>query len=270
MSPIPKHRSQVSPFSLSPFPDPELTTTDHETIRLNNFSVLESIGPNRALVTNTVNPDEFSVDLSHLATTTPAFTYRVHADSDTALASQCPIDINPVWKPQADKLGLLLQYRLSSSCTLPRPVTLSNVVFVATYEGARASGVQTKPSGTHLKDKHIVYWRLGDVTLTEDWAKIICRVIGEQNAEPMPGKVEVRWEWAPPAHLASEIGSGISVARLLPEGKGKGKAVEVDNEDPFADVGSAPSSPDPPGQQGRAWTDVPLVKRLVAGKYESK
>ncbi|KAK4244471.1 Muniscin C-terminal mu homology domain-containing protein [Corynascus novoguineensis] len=256
--------------ALSYVPDPEAPFADHETIRLNNFSVLESIGPNRALVTNTVNPDEFSVDLSHLATTTPAFTYRVHADSDTALASQCPIDINPVWKPQADKLGLLLQYRLSSSCTLPRPVTLSNVVFVATYEGARASGVQTKPSGTHLKDKHIVYWRLGDVTLTEDWAKIICRVIGEQNAEPMPGKVEVRWEWAPPAHLASEIGSGISVARLLPEGKGKGKAVEMDNEDPFADAGSAPSSPDPSGQQGRAWTDVPLVKRLVAGKYESK
>lgn len=135
--------------------------------------------------------------------------------------------------------------------------------------------MQTKPSGTHLKDKHIVYWRLGDVTLTEDWAKIICRVIGEQNAEPMPGRVEVRWEWASPAPLqgttqGSEAGggSGISVSRLLPEGKGKGKAVEPpEEEDPFADVGSPPASPD---FAAPAWVDVPLVRRLVGSKYESK
>jgi len=257
-------------IALSYVTDPDAPFADHETIRLNKFPLLESIGPNRVFVTNTAIPDEFSIDLSHLTTTTPAFTYRVHADSDTALATHCPIAIHPVWKPQADKLGLLLQYRRNPSCALPRPVTLSNVVFVATYEGARASGVQTKPSGTHLKDKHIVYWRLGDLTLTDDWGKIICRVIGEQNAEPMPGKVEVRWEWAPPAHSATEGGSGISVARLLPEGKGKGKAVEIEEEDPFADVGSAPSSPDPTAEgQGRAWADVPVVRRLVAGKYES-
>ncbi|KAK4034744.1 Muniscin C-terminal mu homology domain-containing protein [Parachaetomium inaequale] len=263
-------------IALSYVPDPDSPFADHETIRLNKFSLLESIGPNRVFVTNTATPDEFSVDLSHLTTTTPAFTYRVHADSDTALASQCPIAIHPVWKPQADKLGLLLQYRLNPSCAFPRPVTLSNVVFMATYDGARASGVQTKPSGTHLKDKHMVYWRVGDLTLTDDWAKIICRVIGEQNAEPMPGKVEVRWEWAAPAaHGESTTeggaggGSGISVARLLPEAKGKGKAVEVD-EDPFADVGSPPASPDFAAAQGRAWADVPVVRRLVGGKYESK
>jgi hypothetical protein len=271
-----------SPFtgmssSLTTIPSPRLTTPDHETIRLNKFSLLESIGPNRVFVANTSQPDEFSVDVSHLTTsTTPAFTYRIHADSDAALASHCPIAIHPVWKPQADKLGLLLQYRLNPSSSLPRPVTLSNVVFLATYEGARASGVQTKPSGTHLKDKHVVYWRLGDVTLTEEWSKIICRVIGEQNAEPLPGRVEVRWEWSSPAPVggvgvAGEVGSGISVARLLPEGKGKGKAVEAEEEDPFADVGlSAPASPDLVGGLGRAWADVPAVRRLVSGKYESK
>ncbi|KAK4237330.1 Muniscin C-terminal mu homology domain-containing protein [Achaetomium macrosporum] len=257
-------------IALSYVPDSNSPYTDRETIRLNKFSLLESIGPNRVFVSNTPVPDEFTIDLSHLTTTTPAFTYRVHTESDTAVASQCPIVINPVWKPQADKLGLLLQYRLNPSCALPRPVTLSNVVFIATYEDARASGVQTKPSGTHLKDKHIVYWRLGDVTLTEDWVKIICRVIGEQNAEPKPGRVEVRWEWAAPQRLGEtvSVGSGISVARLVSDGKGKGKEkVEEVEEDPFADVGSAPSSPD---FQDRTWVDVPLVRRLVSGKYESK
>lgn len=196
----------------------------------------------------------------------------MHADSDTSLAAHCPLAIHPIWKPQADKLGLLLQYRVNPACTLPKPITLANLVIVATYSGARASGVQTKPSGTHLKDKHLVYWRLGDVTLSDDWGKIICRVIGEQNAEPLPGTIEARWEWAAPSSQGSdeEFGSGISVARLLPEGKGKGKAaeVDVDEEDPFADAGSPPLSPDP--TVGRAWVEVPLVRRVVSGKYESK
>lgn len=233
-------------------------------------------------MSNTATPDEFSINVSHLSTTTPAFTYRLHADSEAALAAHCPIAIQPVWKPQADKLGLLLQYRLNPACSsLPRPLTLSNVVFIATYEGARASGVQTKPSGTHLKDKHIVYWRLGDLTLTEDWSKIICRVIGEQNAEPQPGHVEVRWEWggqstAAAAAASAGAGSGISVSRLVVDRKGKGKekAVETEEEqDPFADTEaeekpSTPASPDM--EEARTWVDVPLVRRVISGKYEAK
>ncbi|KAK3987219.1 Muniscin C-terminal mu homology domain-containing protein [Cladorrhinum sp. PSN332] len=245
-------------------PDSLSSSPEHETIRLNKFSLLESIGPNRTFVANTLAPDEFSIEVSHLNNTSPAFTYRVHADSETALATHCPIAIHPVWKPQGDKLGLLLQYRVNPASNLPRPITLSNVVFVATYENARASGVQTKPSGTHLKEKHLVYWRLGDVTLTEDWGKIICRVIGEQNAEPHPGQVEVRWEYASTSEV--EPGSGISVSRL---GESKGKEKEVvssalDDEDPFADSG--PKSP----KDGRRWVEVPLVRKLVGAKYESK
>ncbi|KAK3687726.1 Muniscin C-terminal mu homology domain-containing protein [Podospora appendiculata] len=258
--------------AMSYIPDPDSAHADRETIRLKNFPRLDSIGPNRVFVTNVPSsPDEFTVDVSHLSNTSPAFTYRVHADNEAALASQCPIAIHPVWKPQGDKLGLLLQYRLNPEFDQPRPVTLSNVVFVATYEGARASGVQTKPSGTHLKDKHLVYWRVGDVALTDDWSKIICRVIGEQNAEPLPGHIEVRWDYVPhPTSDGPEVGCGISVSRLV-EGKGKEKAGDGDSEDdPFADD-KGPLSPLSPGfKDGRTWVDVPVVRRLVSGKYEAK
>ncbi|KAL2121271.1 hypothetical protein VTJ04DRAFT_5298 [Mycothermus thermophilus] len=267
-------------IALAYVPDPDAPFADHETIRLSKFSTLESIGPNRLFVSNTPIPDEFTIDLSHLSSNTvPAFTYRLHADSDTSLAGHCPLLLLPVWKPQGDKLGLLLQYRLNPSFAAkhPRPVALSNVVFIATYEGARASGVQTKPTGTHLKDKHLVYWRLGDLSLTEggEWQKIICRVIGEQNAEPAPGKIEVRWEWAlPTAGVEGTDEEGIAVQRLLPEPKGKEKATEEVVEDPFADVAAA-SPPVSPGfgaaaDGERRWKDVPLVKRLVAGRYEGK
>ncbi|KAK3400216.1 Muniscin C-terminal mu homology domain-containing protein [Sordaria brevicollis] len=259
----------VGEIALSYKSDPHSLQNDNQVIRLNNFARLESIGPNRLFVTSdATSPDEFTINTSHLTTiSTPAFTYRVHAENDTALVStHCPIAISPVWKPQGDKLGLLLQYRLNPAVTLQRPIVLHNVTFVATYEGARASGVQTKPSGTHLKDKHLVYWRIPELTLTDDWAKIICRVIGEQNAEPQPGHIEVRWEYTAPA--AVEVGSGISVSRLV-EGKGKEKAEEQsEEEDPFADD-KGPISP-ALVKDGRNWVDVPLSRKLISGKYEAK
>lgn len=264
---------------------PDMATTEHITVRINNFNALSAIGPNRILVNNvSSSPDQFSLDLSHLARPSPSFTYSLQADDDqpAALAPHCPLEIEPAWKPTGDKLGLLLQYRLNPASKLRRPVTLSNVFVFATYEGARASGAQSKPASVHLKDKHIVYWKLGDVTLTDDWAKMLCRIVGEGGAEPKPGHVEARWEYAVPASAAPDqlsedgggvvvvVGSGISISRLV-ESKGKERAVEEgegdDEEDPFADdKGRLTPSPRDAG----TWAAVPTVRKLVSGKYEAK
>lgn len=245
-------------------PETDHLATEHETVRLNNLSSLATIGPNRLFVSNVATaPDQFSLDVSHLAVTAPAFTYRVHADDDaTSFASHCPVLMSVAWKPQGDKLGLVLLFNVNPASCLPRPVKLANVIVIATYEGARASGVQSKPSGTHLKDRHTVYWRLGEVNLSETPSKIICRIIGEQNAEPQPGRVELRWEYHPTSSFAEGdlLGSRISVSRLA-ESKGKGKEKEVDEDDPFADASSA---------EGKSWVDVPLTTRLMSGKYEAK
>ncbi|TQV92696.1 Fes/CIP4 domain-containing protein [Cordyceps javanica] len=239
----------------------------HETIRINDFARLEKIGPNRIFVQNASaeHPDQFTLDLSHISRTSAAFSYRVFSDdsSPLALGSFVPLLLKPAWKPQGDKLGLLLQYQRNPSCTLPGPLTLHNVVVVATYDG-RAAGAQTKPSGTHLKDKHLVYWRLGDVTLPDaagsaDAAanRIVCRILGVDGAEPTPGHIEARWEYITPGPVATA--SGISVARLA-EGKGK----EVASSDPFADADAASDT------ARQSWVDVPLTRKLVSGKYESK
>lgn len=149
-----------------------------------------------------------------------------------------------------------MQYQLNPSSNFKAPCTLHNVVFVATYEG-RATGAQTKPTGTHLKDRHIVYWRLGDLTLTNESHKIVCRILGAEGVEPTPGHVEARWEYVVPADEVA--GSGISISRLE-ENKGKGKEVE---DDPFADEGSGLAA-------DQTWVDVPLSRKLVSGKYEGK
>lgn len=173
------------------------------------------------------------------------------------MGQHAPILLNPVWKPQDDKLGLLLQYQLNPASSFAAPVTLRNVILVAIYEG-KATGAQTKPSGTHLKDKHLVYWRLGDVTLTSDTQKIVCRVTGADGVCPKPGHIEARWEYTAPGDEVT--GSGISISRLCDmSDKTKGKGLSDD--DPFADAGS-------PAAQ--TWVDVPVVRKLVSGKYEGK
>ncbi|KAL8343389.1 hypothetical protein RB598_004638 [Gaeumannomyces tritici] len=251
-----------------------------ETVRINNFPLLDVIGPNRIFVSNTGHADEFTLDTSHLAKTSTAFTYRLHseADNDTALASLCPLILKPVWKPTANKkLGLLLQYRLNPATlpasaeetdVAPLPLTLHNLVFVVTYEG-KASAAQTKPAGTHLRDKHLVYWRLGDVTLPApasgsdgEWSKIVCRIVGAEGAEVQPGHIEARWEYTPQQGGSARV----SISRLL-EDKGKGKAVEESEAeaDPFSD-----DNPVSPRVEERRWEAVPLVSKIVSGRYEAK
>ena len=221
----------------------------HETIKINNYASLEKIGPNRIFVQNASpdQPDQYALDLSQLAKTSIGFSYRVFADDSdaTALGKHAPLVLKPAWKPQDDKLGVLLQYHLNPSSELAGPVTLHNVVFVVRYEG-RATAVQTKPSGTHLKDKHLVYWRIGDVTLTSDVQKIVCRIVGADGVCPTQSHVEARWEYTAAADQV--VGSGISVSRL---DKGKGKEMY----DPFADI-------------SQTWQDVPMARKLAGGKYE--
>ena len=232
----------------------------HETIRINSFENLERIGPNRIFVhgASPDQSDQYTLDLSHLHKASIAFSYRVFGEPAGAvppLGQNAPVLIQPVWKPQGDKLGLLLQYSANPASSASLPITLHNVVFVATYEG-KASGAQTKPSGTHLKEKQLVYWRLGDVTLTRELQKIVCRIIGTDGTEPKPGHIEARWEYAVPDGEAA--GSGISISRLE-EPKGKAR-----DDDPFADVdeGSDPGL-------AQHWVDVPLARKLVGGKYEA-
>lgn len=269
---------------------PDFIPKDRENIRIDNMPLLEAIGPNRIFVSNTGYSDEFTLDTSHMSKTATAFTYRLHCEPEdpSTLEPLCPLIVKPAWKPTQDhKIGLLLQYALNpaifpsidgaassptseTSSSLPQTITLRNLVFVATYEG-RASAAQTKPAGTHLRDKHLVYWRLGDVTLTcgseIEWSKIVCRIVGADGADIQPGHIEARWEYTP---QASSSAPRISISRLLEDTKGKGKAVvEEDGTlsagDPFSD-----DNPISPRNDDRKWAEVPLVRKAVSGKYEAK
>ena len=187
-----------------------------------------------------------------------AFTYRVHIDDENA-AVNGPLLLKVAWKNQGDKLGLVAEYSLNPAYST-EPVACHGLVLVAFYEGPRAIGCQTKPTGTHLKEKSLAYWRIGDVTLTNEWHKVICRFLGSEGACPEPGHIEARWEIHGSA--SKSLGSGISLSRLEPS---KGK--EKEEDDPFADESVA--SPTTVSSAGD-WVEITTNKKSVSGKYEAR
>lgn len=218
---------------------------------------MEAIGPNRTFIQNlsAENPDEYTVDLSHITKSSVAFTYKRHMDEEISKKASLLL-IRPAWKPQGDRLALALSYCLNPESRLAS-VKFNNLVLVGSYQGAKASSCKTKPSGTHVSQQSCVYWRLGDVTLSTTPQKVIAMFIGTEGNVPTPGHAEARWEvpeWSGPA---------VSISRLAP---GKGKEKEVEDVDPFADESVAsPMATSTPGN----WVEVDGAAKLVSGKYEA-
>jgi len=178
----------------------------------------------------------------------------VHVDPANLLP-HVPLLLKPAWRATGgDKLGIVVEYSLNPAFST-QPITLSNLVLIVSYEGAKAISAQTKPSGTHVKDKSLVFWRLGDVTLdpSQPAQKVIGRLLGDQGGQPTPGVVEAKWEVVVPRGWG--LGSGLGVSRKVVEGKGKEREV-----DPFADEDA---------KAGEEWVEVESVRKIGSGKYDA-
>lgn len=155
---------------------------------------------------------------------------------------------------QGEKLGVVLNYSLNPAYHT-EPTTFNNLILKAIYKGPKAAAAQLKPpGGIHVKEQSLVYWKLGDVTLSSDPQKLVCMFTAKDGAMPEPGHIEARWEVDGGKDLA--LGSGIGISRLEVV-----KAKE-ESDDPFADETIA--SPSMAG----TWLEIDTYKKLVSGKYE--
>lgn len=214
-------------------------------------------------MSETGQPGEYGVQLSELKRTNCAFKYKVHADPSN-LNALIPLLIKPTWKPAGDKLGVVIEYSLNPAYSA-QSLVLSNLTLIVSYEGAKAISAQTRPSGTHVKDKNLVFWRLGDVLLEPGSTnKVLGRLLGDQGGQVLPGLVEAKWEIAVPA--GKVVGSGIGVswktgAADEVEGKGKGPAA-----DPFADEDAVKSAD---VGEVNGYKIIESVRKVISGKYDA-
>ncbi|KAF1357842.1 hypothetical protein EJ07DRAFT_126753, partial [Lizonia empirigonia] len=229
-----------------------------ENIRLENFPVLEKVAPNPAFIEQIPDsPGSYTVDLAKITKTSVAFHYQLHIE-DSSVAALAPIILTPMWKAEPKQVSVILNYSLNPQFDLrgSPSVTIRNLVLVIRLEpGSRATSCQSKPAGTFSRDKGLIYWRLGDVTLSIDQPAQSIRARFLTESEAKPGNTEARWEISGEQSLS--LGSGLGVSLSAPS-----DAKQDVEADPFADedniLAAAPTM---------QWKPVPSVKRITSGTY---
>lgn len=227
-----------------------------ETIRLESFSSLEKVAPNPAFINHVPHKEgEYSVNLSNLSKTQIAFKYQLKADDANA---QAPILLAPAFKIEPTQASIIISYSLNPAFALHgnESITLSKVMIGLTLEGAQGISCQSRPTGTFAKERNLMFWQLGDITLKAGAApeKLLARFATESEAKS--GNVEARWEIS--GELGQGLGSGLAVSMQSQSG---GAATE--GADPFADE---------EGMSGltAVWKGVHGVRKLVSGAYTAK
>ncbi|CAN9472886.1 unnamed protein product [Alternaria alternata] len=230
-----------------------------ESIRLENFPVLEKVAPNPAFIEQSADsPGNYTVDLSKIMKTSVAFHYQLHIE-DSNIGSLPPILLSPAWKSEPTQTSAILNYSLNPRFELggATSITIRNLVLVIRLEpGSKATSCQSKPTGTFSRDKGLIYWRLGDVTLFQGSAPQTLRARFVTDGQAKPGNTEARWEISDEQSLTLGSGLGVSMMAPLNAKKDDGEA------DPFADAEeNAPASP------AIGWNSVATVKKITSGTY---
>lgn len=232
-----------------------------ESIRLDNFSVLEKVAPNPAFIEQAPdNPGNYTVDLSKITKTSVAFHYQLHIE-DGNIASLPPIILHPVWKPEPTQMSVLLTYSLNPKFELgsATSITVRNLVLVIRLEpGSKTTACQSKPTGTFSRDKALIYWRLGDVTLSKDAAANAVRARFFTDGQANAGNTEARWEISDEQCLAMGSGLNVSMSQSVSP-----KKDDVE-DDPFADADESENVPASPVVE---WKPVSAVKKIMSGTY---
>ncbi|KAL8734966.1 MAG: hypothetical protein Q9181_002998 [Wetmoreana brouardii] len=225
-----------------------------ETIRLENFPVLEKVAPNPTFVTPILSRSgEYSVNVSQISRTAVAFKYQVHLE-EASLAAHAPVIITPSWKIEPRQASVIVSYAFNPAFVSPtgRSVTLKNVVVMIQLDSSKAQTCQSKPVGNFSKEKSLIYWKLGEITLdgyAEGAQKLLARFGTESEAKA--GSVEARWEIS--GEAAAGLGSGLGLSR-------SGASQDAGSSDPFADESTA-------GSPTGTWKEMKVQRKIMSGRY---
>src|SRR5262249_29297314 len=170
-----------------------------DTIRLNNFTELEKVAPNPQFIDAVSDsPGLYTVNLSQATKTAVAFKYQVRLDE----VSGCmPLVLKPVWKIEQNQASVILTYGINptfsqSMDTDKLSLTLTNTIIIIHLDptGSKATSCKAMGGGTFSRDRNLVYWRLGDITLSKDGSPQTLRARFFTDGEAKSGHVEARWE----------------------------------------------------------------------------
>lgn len=245
----------IGEMALQHNPPENAASPASESIRLENFPVLEKVAPNPTFITAKPSTSgEYSVNVGHATRPTVAFKYQVHLDEGT-LGSHSPLIFTPSWKIEASQASVILTYATNPSFAADHGgISLRNMIVFVSVESTKANSCQSKPAGIFSKEKSLIYWKLSDLTVdgtTATTNKLLARFSTEGEAKA--GNVEARWEISGDA--TSGVGSGLGLSKSSSGGEANG------GSDPFADEDMTGTSSN--------WQEVPVTRRIVSGRYNA-
>lgn len=247
-----------------------------QVVRLNNFTILEKVAANPHFVTEASKTDEekrgeYNVSLTSITRPIPtvAFKYQVHL-SPPDLSSYSPVLFKPIWNLEEFQASVMIPYAVNPTFLASTPlesIVLKNVVITVSLdlspedevtkqprEIVRASGAVMYPNtGAAFRRKQsAVVWKLPELVVKAGADDRLLARFTTAASWPRKGQVEAKFEY----HLSDASSRlGISVA------ENQDPQQQAD-KDPFADEGTSPTT-----SAGRAWKEVPTLRKLVAGKY---
>jgi F-BAR domain only protein len=257
------------------------STAASETIRLDNFQVLEKIAPNPSFVSTVPGSakgkekatgseevtGQYSVSLSAIKRSTPvvAFKYQLHLDPAN-LSVYSPVLLTPAWQIQDTQVSIILMFSLNPAFVMSRfesplpattTITLKNVTISIALDpsadaGKANSAMMAPQNGAAFKRKQgLVVWKFPELVVSIEQQKLLARFI-TVGPKARPGPIEAKWE------LPGVTGSKLGVSML-------GVGTEMSSEgaaDPFADDGITPVA-----NSGKSWNEVHTVRSLISGRY---
>ena len=279
----------VGELALAYNPTADLTPGP-DRIRLDNFPILEKVAANPNFVTEApstmmslkgkekeIREDEktgeYNISLPAIARSAPtvAFKYQVHLDPSN-LSSYSPVIFTPVWDLQETQASVIIHYTLNKLFTSLQSLTLRNVIVTVNLdlspdeeptnpprEVARATQALMHPNtgATFRRKLSAVAWKMPELELQAGEVGRFLARFTTTVAGPRKGKVEAKFEVR---NSGTETRLGVSAATPGPTPQ-----KEID---PFADeipgIGGAEPKPNL-----KAWKEVPVSRKLVAGKYVS-
>nr|KMM72734.1 hypothetical protein CPAG_09026 [Coccidioides posadasii RMSCC 3488] len=267
----------------------ESSSMDSQTVRLDNFQILERVAANPQFVTevstipvNGAQPlestedrkGEYNVALSSLRGPAPtvAFKYQIHLDPSN-LSAYCPVIFSPVWNEQEFQASVIINYSLNPQFVSSGPltsITLQNVVLTVSLdlspvdeetkqprEVARATAAAMHPNiGASFKRKtSSIVWRIPELEVKADGENRFLARFSTTTSWPRKGKLEARFDVAT---KDTSLRLGISSRSPITQGEAESLGTSAD-ETGEADAETAHPSV--------LWTQLLTQNKLSVSRY---
>lgn len=245
-----------------------VSDSDHETIRLQHFELLDKVAANPIFLTQIKStPDvpaeehagSYNVATSAIRRSTPmiGLKYQLHLE-ESGLAQYSPVLITPAWQIVEGQVSVIVLYSLNPVFG-NEPLILKNVMISVNLDttgegtGKAASAMMAPTQGASFRRKtSAVIWRLNEFTVKPEQERLLVRFV-TQGGLAKKGTVELKFE------ITGRSASGIGIEKMVSSSE-----KEKEN-DPFADdtgEGSARASADE-----KRWEVIPTKMKLASGRY---